>query len=131
MEIDYAALVSSRHPRIGGRRVTATAFRRERYVSVKGTFGHQGPVDLLHSGDLDGQVELQLSSYAAVPYVVSASELAAIVPRHIGGIFASRFDVRVVTLPWPIEPARVAAYTRRSTTEAQQWFADLVVERLA
>jgi len=131
MGVDYAALVSSRHPRIRGRRVAAASYARERYVSVKGPFGHQGPVDLLRTQDLEDRVELELSSYAAVPYVVAASDLVAIVPRHIGGIFEARFDVRVLDLPWHIEPIRVAAYTRRSTTEPQRWFAELVVDRLA
>jgi DNA-binding transcriptional LysR family regulator len=72
-----------------------------------------------------------LTSFTAVPYVVADSALVAIVPRHIGTIFQARFAVRVVELPWHIEPIRVAAYTRRSTTQAQDWFADLVVGRIA
>ncbi len=131
MGVDYVALVSSRHPRIRGRRVTARGYALERYVRVRGTIGHQGPVELLRVQDLEDRVELELSSYSAVPYVVAASDLVAIVPRHIGGIYEARFDVRVVDLPWPIEPILVAAYVRRSATEPQRWFADLVVDRLA
>lgn len=131
MAVDYAALVAARHPRLRGRRAAARTYAQERFVSVEGTIGHQGPVDLLRAQDLQGPIELQLSSYASVPYVVAASELVAIVPRHIGEIFAARFDVRVVDLPWRIEPIRVAAYTRRSATEPQSWLADLVVSRLS
>jgi DNA-binding transcriptional LysR family regulator len=131
MEVDYAALVSAHHPRIRSRRASARTYARERFVSVEGTVGHQGPVDLLRSPDLHDRIELRLSSYASVPYVVAASELVAIVPRHIGGIFEARFDVRVVDLPWAIEPIRVAAYTRRSVTGPQRWLAELVVARLS
>lgn len=131
MTMDYAGLVAAEHPRIRGNRLSAAAFARENYVSVKGTAGHQGPVNLLAAKDLEDRVELQLTSYTAVPYVVAGSPLIAIVPRHIGTIFQARFDVRVVDLPWHIEPIRVAAYTRRTATEPQRWFLDLVVGRLS
>jgi DNA-binding transcriptional LysR family regulator len=131
MTMDYAALVAAEHPRIRGNRLTATAFTREHYVNVKGTAGHQGPVNLLKAQNLEDRVELQLTSYTAVPYVVADSRLIAIVPRHIGTIFQARFSVRVVDLPWRIEPIRVAAYTRRTATEPQRWFLDLVVGRLS
>jgi len=65
-----------------------------------------------------------------VDKVVPASELLAIVPRHIGEIFAARHEVDVVELPWSIEPIHVTAYTRRSSSEAQDWLAALVVETL-
>lgn len=131
MTMDYAALVAAGHSRLRGRRASAAAFTRERYVGVYGTIGHLGPVNLLKAKDLEDRIELRLTSYTAVPYVVADSQLVAIVPRHIGSVFEARFAVRVVDLPWPIEPIRVTAYTRRSATEAQRWFADLVVGRLS
>jgi hypothetical protein len=66
-----------------------------------------------------------------VPYVVADSRLIAIVPPHIGTIFQAHFAVRVVDLPWRIEPIRVVAYTRRTATEPQRWLFDLVVGRLS
>lgn len=131
MEVDYAVLAARRHPRIRGNRLTAGGFARERYVSVTGTTGHLGPVELIRRLELQAQVELQLSSFSAVPYVVAAGELLAIVPRHIGQIFAARHDVVVLDLPWRLEPIRVAAYTRRSLTDPQRWLADMVVETLS
>lgn len=131
LEVDYAALVSTRHPRITGHQANAALFVNERFVSVKGTIGHRGPIDLLRAQGLDSQIDLELSEFGAVPYVVAASPLVAIVPRHIGGILASRFDVKVVDLPWGIEPIQVTVYTRRSATAAQAWLADLLADRLA
>lgn len=131
LEVDYVALVSTRHPRIRGHQASAATFVSERFVSVKGTIGHRGPLGLLRAQGLDDRVDLELSEFAAVPYVVAASPLVAIVPRHIGGILAERFDVKVVDLPWGIEPIQVAVYTRRSATAAQTWLADLLVDRLA
>jgi len=132
MDVDYAVVVARDHPRVwrGRHRLTQGAFAQERYLSVAGTTGHRGPLELLWRLGLEGRVELQLSSFAAVPYVVAASELLAIVPRHIGEIFAARHEVDVVELPWSIEPIHVTAYTRRSSSEAQDWLAALVVETL-
>lgn len=132
MDADYAVLAARNHARVGsGRRLTRAAFTRERYVSVAGTAGHLGPVELLWRLGLDDRVELQLSSFSAVPYVVAATDLLSIVPRHIGEIFAARHDIEVVDLPWSIEPIHVTAYTRKSRSPAQDWLAQLVVETLS
>jgi len=131
MSMDYAALVATEHPRIRGNRLSAPAFAREHHVSVRGTAGHQGPVNLLKAQNLEDRIKLHLTSYTAVPYVVADSRLIAIVPRHIGTIFEARFAVRVVDLPWSIQPIRVAAYTRRTATAPQRWFLDLVITRLS
>ena len=132
MDVDYAVLAARAHPRVGSgrRRLTRATFAGERYVSVAGTTGHLGPVELLWRLGLDDRVELQLSSFSAVPYVVAASDLLSIVPRHIGEIFAARHEVDVVELPWSLEPIHVTAYTRRSRSASQDWLAELVVETL-
>ena len=130
MDVDHAVLAARGHPRVREASFTEAEFARSRYVSVVGTTGHRAPVELLRREGLEGQVELRLSSFAAVPYVVAATELLAIVPRHIAEIFAARHELVVRDLPWPVEPIHVAAYTRRSRTPAQEWLAGLVVSTL-
>lgn len=131
MTVDYVALIAADHPRLHGRRVEAPELARERFVSVRGTTGHQGPVRLLQRLGLEERVELELTNFAAVPYVVAAGPLVAIVPRHIAEVFAARHAVAAVDLPWQVEPIEVAAYSRRSPGPARQWLADVVVETLA
>jgi DNA-binding transcriptional LysR family regulator len=131
MTVDYVALVAADHPRLHGGRVEAAEFTRERFVSVHGTTGHQGPVRLLQKLGLEERVELELTNFAAVPYVVAAGPLVAIVPRHIAQIYAARHAVAALDLPWPVEPIEVAGYTRRAPGPARQWLADVVVETLA
>ena len=131
MTVDYVVLAARSHPRIQQTRISARQFARERYVSVRGTAGHLGPVDLIHRLELESRVELELTGFASVPYVVAASELLGIVPRHIAEIFAARHEVAVLDLPWRLEPIQVAVYTRRSAAPAQKWFAETVVDALS
>lgn len=130
MRVDYVALVAADHPRLRGGRVEAAEFTRERFVSVHGTTGHQGPVRLLQKLGLEERVELELTNFSAVPYVVAAGPLVAIVPRHIAQIYAARHAVAALDLPWPVEPIEVAGYTRRAPGPARLWLADVVVETL-
>lgn len=131
MVVDYVALGSEEHPRLGGERLSAHQFTGEHFVSVRGTTGHLGPVRLIQRLGLEDRVELELSNFSAVPYVVAASELVSIVPRHIAEIFEARHALRTWDLPWQVDRIEVAAYTRRSPGPARQWLADVVVETLA
>jgi DNA-binding transcriptional LysR family regulator len=131
MEVDYVAMVAADHPRLRRAQLAAGALAAERYVRVRGTTGHQGPVRLLERLGLEHRVELELTDFAAVPYVVAASELVAIVPRHIGQIFAARHAVTTRDLPWDVEPIEVATYTRRAPGAAREWFADVVLDTLS
>lgn len=131
MGVDYVALAAADHPRLRGHQLGPREFAQERYVSVRGTTGHLGPVRLLERVGLESRVELELTNFSAVPYVVAETSLLAIVPRHIAEIFAARHAVTAWDLPWAVEPIEVAAYTRRAAGPARQWLADFVVETLS
>ena len=136
MTVDYVALAAADHPRLHGDRPAAAAFTSERFaserfVSVRGTTGHLGPVRLLQRLGLEDRVELELHNFAAVPYVVAATELVAIVPRHIAEVFAARHAVTPLELPWQVDPIEVAAYSRHRPGPARQWLSDVVVETLS
>jgi DNA-binding transcriptional LysR family regulator len=131
MVVDYVVLAAADHPRLGGDRLSAREFAGERYVSVRGTAGHLGPVRLIERLGLEDRVELELGNHAAVPYVVAASELVAIVPRHIAEVYAARHAVTTWDLPWQVDPIEVAAYTRQGPGPAREWLADVVVDTLS
>lgn len=130
MRVDYVVLGAVEHPRLRGRKVSRRQFARERFVSVRGTTGHAGPVRLISTLGLDERVELELSNFSAVPYVVAEGDLLSIVPRHIAEIFAARHAVRLWDLPVEVEPIEVAAYTRRAPGTARRWLGDMVHETL-
>lgn len=131
MSVDYVGLIGSDHPRLSGDALVGRALAGERFVSVRGTSGHEGPVQLLHRLGLDRRVELELSNFAAVPYVVAETSLVAIVPRHIAEVFSARHAVRALELPWEVDPIEVAAYTSRRASPAGRWFAAMVVDTLS
>ncbi len=80
MVVDYVALAAADHPRLRGERAAASVLAAERFASVRGTTGHLGPVRLLERLGLESRVDLELSDYSAVPYVVAETALVAIVP---------------------------------------------------
>ena len=130
MSVGYAMIVAGDHPRIAQPVIEAEQFAAERFINVLSRSGHEAPARLLDQVGLRGQVELELTSYASAPYVVAATELVSIVPRHIAEVFARRHGLQVVELPFYVPPLEVAAYTRRTPGPAQQWLADLVVGTL-
>lgn len=130
MAVDHVLLRARDHPRLTEPVVEAEAVARERFVSVRSSSGHSGPLRLLERLGLDRRVELSLGSYSSVPYVVAASDLVAIVPRHIGEVLARRHAVALVELPWYLEPIEVAVLTRRTPDAAVRWLADLTIATL-
>ena len=130
MTVDYVAMCADGHPRLTST-PDASTLAAERFVSVRGTTGHLGPLRLIQRLGLQDRVDLELTNHSAVPYVVAASELVAIVPRHIADVFSARHAVTAWDLPWVVEPIEVAAYTRRSPGPAREWLADTVVRTLS
>jgi DNA-binding transcriptional LysR family regulator len=120
----YAGLVAGGHPRLQGSTPAAEEFDRERHIVVEGATGHPGPRRALREHGLDERIAVRVSRFATLPYVVQESELVAIVPERVARVLARTHPVRVITLPWPIEPVEVAAYTRRAPgrSATQRWF---------
>ena len=124
----YAGLVASDHPRLQGSAPAAEELDRERHIVVEGATGHPGPRRALREHGLDERIAVRVSRFATLPYVVQESELVAIVPERVARVLARTHPVRVVTLPWPIEPVEVAAYTRRlpGRSATQRWFLSVI-----
>lgn len=131
VSVDHVLVRAADHPRLTGPVAEPEEVARERFVGVRSRSGHEGPLRLLDRLGLTRRVELELGSYASVPYVVAASELVAIVPRHIGQVLARRHVLALVELPWYLEPIEVAVLTRRTPDAAVRWFADLAVAVLS
>jgi DNA-binding transcriptional LysR family regulator len=124
----YAGMVASGHPRLRGLAATAEELARERHIVVEGATGHPGPRRALHEHGLDDRIAVRVNRFATLPYVVQESELVSIVPERVAKVLARTHPVRVIGLPWPIEPVEVAAYTRRTLgrSASQRWFLGLI-----
>jgi DNA-binding transcriptional LysR family regulator len=130
---DYLAMVCIDHPRIRGDRLSLAELAAERHVTVFGPSGHDGPRNALLAHGLAGAIALEITRFAALPYLVQGGELVAIVPRYAGEVFTEEHRVRLVGLPVPIEPVEVSVYARHphARSPAQQWLIDFMVETLA
>jgi DNA-binding transcriptional LysR family regulator len=125
--VEYVALVSGEHPlpSTGPDMFTGRHFLR---VSARG--GHIFPLQVLTEHGLMHQVVLTIEDYATVPAILSATDLIALLPRHVAEVFSGWFPgLRIADLPWSGQSTPVSLYTRReaSLTPAQGWFRSLVL----
>lgn len=130
---DYVGVVAANHPRLRGKRLTATALDAERYVTVFGPTGHEGPRKALEARGLLSSVALEMTRFASLPYLVQNGELVAMVPRDVATVFAGNHPVRLLELPFEIEPVRVSIYARHSHARSapQRWLIEFMHRVLA
>jgi DNA-binding transcriptional LysR family regulator len=127
----YLGMVAHDHPRLGSR-VDFDALAAERHVTVFGPTGHNGPRRALEAHGLLDRVVLEVTRFAALPYLVQDGELVAMVPRLVAEMFAAEHRVRLFELPMDVEPAQVSVYTRHThaRSPAQHWLVTFMREVL-
>ncbi|MEU8633276.1 LysR family transcriptional regulator [Amycolatopsis sp. NPDC048633] len=127
----YLGMVAADHPRLGSA-VEFEELAAERHVTVFGPTGHDGPRRALEAHGLLDRVVLEVTRFAALPYLVQDGELVAMVPRLVAEMFAAQHRVRLVELPLEVEPAQVSVYTRHThaRSPAQQWLVTFMREVL-
>ncbi len=127
----YLGMVSRDHPRLGAS-VDFPALAAEHHVTVFGPTGHDGPRRALEAHGLLDRVVLEVTRFAALPYLVQDGELVAMVPRLVAEMFAAQHRVRLFELPLEVEPAQVSVYTRHThaRSPAQHWLVDFMREVL-
>ncbi|RSD11613.1 LysR family transcriptional regulator [Amycolatopsis eburnea] len=127
----YLGMVAFDHPRLGSR-VDFAALAAERHVTVFGPTGHDGPRRALEAHGLLDRVVLEVTRFAALPYLVQDGELVAMVPRLVAEVFAAEHRVRLFDLPMDVEPAQVSVYTRHThaRSPAQHWLVTFMREVL-
>lgn len=128
----YVGMVAADHPRLRGGEVSLPALAAERHIAVFGPAGHEGPRRALEAHGLLDRVVLEVTRFAALPYLVLNSDLVATVPRLVAEMFAAEHRVRLLDLPMEVDPAQVSLYTRHShaRTPAQHWLVDFMTELL-
>ncbi|TCP53055.1 LysR family transcriptional regulator [Tamaricihabitans halophyticus] len=129
----YLGMVGEAHPRLRGDQVSMRAFAAERHITVFGPTGHDGPRKALQANDLLDRVALEITRFAALPYLVQQSELVAMVPRNVAEVFAAEHPVRLLELPFDVEPAQVSVYARHAhaRSPAQRWLIGFMRDILA
>lgn len=129
----YVGMVAEGHPRLRGDRITFAEVAAERHITVFGPTGHDGPRKALQTHGLLHRVALDVTRFAALPYLVQHGELLAMAPRNVAEVFAAEHRVRLLELPLDIEPAQVSVYARHAhaRTPAQHWLVNFMWETLA
>ncbi|MBB5958103.1 DNA-binding transcriptional LysR family regulator [Saccharothrix tamanrassetensis] len=128
----YVGMVASAHPRLRGP-VGLAELAGERHIAVFGPTGHDGPRRALEANGLMHRVVLETTRFTSLPYLVQGGELIAMVPRMVAEVFVTDHDVRLVELPFDIEPAQVSIYARHAHARgaAQDWLVRFMAEILA
>ncbi|MGW3995188.1 LysR family transcriptional regulator [Amycolatopsis sp. NPDC004772] len=128
----YLGMVALDHPRLASE-VSFDQLAAERHVTVFGPTGHNGPRRALEASGLLDRVVLEVTRFAALPYLVQDGELVAMVPRLVAEVFAAEHRVRLFELPLEVEPAQVSVYTRHThaRSPAQHWLVEFMREVLA
>ncbi len=128
--VEYVAVTSKRHPLPD---VGPTMFEGRRFIRVSTRGGHTYPNQVFLEHDLMAQVALTVEEFSSVPAVLEATDLVALLPRHVSEVFAGWFPgLRLFDLPWPGDGTPVSVYTRPESTlsPAGRWFRSLVLEAL-
>ncbi|MDN4484137.1 LysR family transcriptional regulator [Demequina lignilytica] len=129
--VEYVALTSREHP------LPPTGpdmFEGRRFIRVSARGGHVFPTQALVEHGLVPQVALTVEEHSTVPAVLVATDLVALLPRHVADVFCGWFpDLRVADLPWPGTSSPVALYSRRemNLSPAQRWFRRLVLHAVS
>jgi DNA-binding transcriptional LysR family regulator len=128
----YVGMVASDHPRITGDSVTMAQLGIEQHATVFGPSGHLFPRASLAGHGLLDRVALEVTRFSMLPYLLETTDLVAIVPEYVGEVFTASHRVRLVRLPFEIEPIEVAVYARHEATRSpsQRWLVDFLADVL-
>ena len=125
----YVGVVADGHPRLGVA-PSQEELSAERFVVVDGSTGHPGPRAAIGDHGLEDRIAVRVTRFAALPYVVGATELVAIIPDIVAALMSRGQSLRTFTLPWEIAPIEVSAYMRRSPAPhpAQRWLLGVITD---
>ncbi|MEU4806579.1 LysR family transcriptional regulator [Actinosynnema sp. NPDC023587] len=128
----YVAMVAASHPRLRGDRATLAELAAERHLTVYGPTGHEGPRRALEAHGLGHRVVVETTRFTSLPYLVQEDDLVAMVPRLVARVFTATHRVRLLDLPFDIEPAQVSIYARHAhaRSPAQSWLVDFMTRAL-
>lgn len=128
----YVGMVAVDHPRIRASEVSVPELAEERHATVFGPSGHVGPRATLKAYGLLSRIALEVTRFSVLPYLVQRTDLVAIVPEYVAEVFAAEHRVRLLSLPFEIEPIEVAVYARhaQSRSSAQHWLVGFLSEVL-
>ncbi len=128
IESPLTGLVSRSHPEIG-HEITQEQYERIGHVVVISPHGGQVATNRkLHSFGLRRRVALQLSSFTAYAKILQSTGYISILPTHIATVLARDGDIKLVGLPFELEPIAFRQYwhARQDFDLGHRWLRKLI-----
>ena len=125
---DWLCLANSGQPRIG-QRFTLKDYLAEDHVGIASVTGTMVD-EVLKSQGLKRNVALKLPGFLDLAGILSATDLVATLPRHIGETLARTAGLRLLTCPVTMPPVNVDQYwhARYNNDPANRWLRGICVE---
>jgi DNA-binding transcriptional LysR family regulator len=98
---DWICIAKSDHPRLG-EGLTLGAYRAEAHISIVSGTGQSLLEESLERHGIERRVLLRLPGFLGLTRILSASDLIATLPRHIGETLAALGSLAVHECPFPI-----------------------------
>ena len=126
---DWVCLCHAQHPRIG-KTFTLRRYLAEAHVGIVSGTGAQLLDAALQRTGHARHVQLALPGFLGLSAILSASDLVATLPRHIGETLAQSAGLRVLPCPLPIAGFTVKQYwhTRYHHDSANRWLRGVCVD---
>lgn len=125
---DYVCIAAKRHPRVG-RSIGFAQLCREGHVESPGVpLTNAWIAEQLRRAGLEMAASTQTQNVAAIPFIVAASELLALIPREVYELFRPIAPIKTVALPVRVPPVAVHEYwhPRMAGDPANRFFRDFV-----
>jgi DNA-binding transcriptional LysR family regulator len=128
----YATLFRDAHP-TAHEGMGLKAFRAERHLVVSHAAPYGQVNQALEKAGLTLASHFSVPHFAAVPYIVSATDLLATVPRKLADSAAARFGLRMLTPPVRVPALQSNLYwhPRFQRDAGNQWLRALIVDAFA
>ncbi len=129
-EEENVCIASAKHPTINGK-ISLKQFAAAEHVAQ--FYKPQGPgiVDtLLEQKGYVRHSTVQSPHFAAIPFLVSETDLIATVPARMAQLFYRQLRLQILPLPLALPPFRLTLlwHQRHHSDPAHQWFRQYIVE---
>ncbi|MDN4575698.1 LysR family transcriptional regulator [Pandoraea cepalis] len=123
----YSCLLSASHPSIGDA-LTLEQFVAANHVVVAPFTGHHLVEDALSEMGLKRRIVLRVPHFTSLFSSIATTDLVLALPTRVAKAFASEGRMKVLPLPFQIQPFEVNLYwyPHAEDSGAQQWFCDTV-----
>lgn len=128
----YATLFRSGHPRAHAG-MPVRAFRAERHLIVSRAAPEGQVNQALERAGVELADQFSVPHFAAVPYIVSTTDLLATVPQKLAASAAPHFGLQLLTPPLKVPQLQTNLYWHRRFQRdgANQWLRTLIIEAFA